>query len=390
MDILVSYCEPWDSPLKTSKHHYIERLAQQGHRVLYIEIPVNPLSILRNPKDFINNTLPKIQSGAKEVSHNIWVFTGIFPFPFHQRFGVFDHLVFNTANQFFFYLSLKKVLKKLEFKNIVMLCYYPLLLPMIDRIKPNKLVLHMVDEWQALPGIPKSMGLITIDTLKLADMVIVTSQVLFDRYKKYTKKIHLLRHGTDLKLFTPLLYRKIKKSSFFEKFKGVNIGYYGALHKLDYLLIESVAMKNPGWSFIFLGPLTGSQGLGKLMPKLSKNVYFLDTMPWDKLPEFLAGIDVFWMPFVSNELTHAMCPIKIFEVLSSGTPLVSSDLYEIHLVGGNYINYATNPETHSQELRSALSSDNFQERKSRSSYVEKYDWSARMKSFSEYLFGNNS
>ena len=44
---------------------------------------------------------------------------------------------------------------------------------------------------------------------------------------------------------------------------------------------------------------------------------------------FLNFIDVFWMPFKNNQLTNFMSPIKLYEVMSTGKPIVSEDLVEL-------------------------------------------------------------
>ena len=36
---LVLYCEDWNTDLTTSKHHFIERLAKENNKILYLEVP---------------------------------------------------------------------------------------------------------------------------------------------------------------------------------------------------------------------------------------------------------------------------------------------------------------------------------------------------------------
>lgn len=77
-DIVVAYCEWWDTPLRTSKHHYVERLANRGHRVLYVEVPPTPLSIEKRPGEFLTETVPRLHAGAEPVRPNVWAMTGVF------------------------------------------------------------------------------------------------------------------------------------------------------------------------------------------------------------------------------------------------------------------------------------------------------------------------
>ena len=45
---IVLYCEDWLSPLKTSKHHFLNRLVKEGHKILYVEVPPTQLVIFLN------------------------------------------------------------------------------------------------------------------------------------------------------------------------------------------------------------------------------------------------------------------------------------------------------------------------------------------------------
>ena len=147
MDFIITYAERWDTSLRTSKHHFTKRLAERGDRILYIEIPPNPLTILKRPAEFLENTLPKIRRGVMEVEKNIWIATGIFPFPYHRDLGgIFDKKIFNTMNQKYFLRRLKKLLKKLDFQCPYLIVYYPLIFPVIDEIEHDKIIFHMVDE----------------------------------------------------------------------------------------------------------------------------------------------------------------------------------------------------------------------------------------------------
>lgn len=387
MDIIVAYCEPWNTPLRTSKHHYIERLAAAEHRILYVEMPANPLSILRRPRDFFGDTLGRLRAGVRLVARNVWAMTGIFPLPYHRGFnGVFDKLWLNNINQKKFLPRLVNAIGELSFQQPIVLNYFPLIFPVLDAIQPSRTVFHLVDEWQGLSGVPHSMAELTRGMMQRADTTIVSSRRLLERYQGYAREIHLLRHGTDLKLFAPVAEDRVHADQRLSAFPGVKVGYYGALHKLDFDLIRDVALTKPEWFFIFLGPKSGAQGFRPFI-HLPSNVLILD--PWNReaLPGFLAGLDVFWMPFLRNELTHSMCPIKLFEVLSSGVAIVSADLDEIRDAGGAQLEYATNPSEHVAALERSLAFNGPKWRQARAAAVSNYDWSARMAVFSELLFG---
>jgi glycosyltransferase involved in cell wall biosynthesis len=115
------------------------------------------------------------------------------------------------------------------------------------------------------------------------------------------------------------------------------------------------------------------------------NVHFFGVMARAYLPEFLAGLDSFWMPFAVNELTQSMCPIKIFEVLSAGLPVVSSDLDECRAVAGELVLFARNIEDHLVQLKKAISLRSPEVAHRRVEAMRDYDWNNRYKEFLKLL-----
>jgi glycosyltransferase involved in cell wall biosynthesis len=385
MDVIVAYCERWDTPLRTSKHHYIERLAADGHRILYVEVPANPFSAIRRFGEFTSKVLPRIRADVESVAENIWVMTGFVPLPYHSAlWGIFDRPLVNLINQRVLLPRLKAAQAKLGFQTPILLSYYPLAFPIIRELGVTRTIFHIVDEWQGMTGIPSSMAKLTQSMLAHANVTIVTSERLFERYRHVAKRIELLRHGTDIALFGPVARGKISPEPRLLALPGRKIGYYGALHKLDAMLISQVAQARPDWTFVFVGPISGAQGMGRL-EVFPSNVHFFGEIARANLPAFLAGLDVFWMPFVVNELTQSMSPIKIFEVLSAGLPMVTSDLIECRAVAAQHALFASSTEEHLAQLERAASLRNPEEARQRAESMHGYDWDQRYQQFLSLL-----
>ena len=385
MDIIVLYCEQWDTPLRTSKHHYVERLAADGHRILYVEMPANPLSVARRWTDFSKRIFPLLKKSIEQVDTSIWTTVGFVPIPFHPILGsLLDNRVVNHLNQLVSIRFILRAAAKLQFVSPTIISYYPFAMPVLDRLAPKKIVFHMVDEWQGIKGIPRSMASLTADMLRVADTTIVTSRRLFDRYAPIANRIELLRHGTDLSLFSPVATGELDFDQNISPYSGIKIGYYGALHKLDFELVRRVAGCRQDWTFLFVGPEAGGQGV-ESREELPPNVVFLGAYPRDRLPQFLAGIDAFWMPFIVNELTHSMCPIKIFEVLSAGIPFVATDLDESREVAGEMGLFASDEAGHLQQLEEALTERRRKVSQRYSEHAAQFDWDKRYMSFLKIL-----
>lgn len=130
------------------------------------------------------------------------------------------------------------------------------------------------------------------------------------------------------------------------------VGYYGALARwFDYDLLWSVASKRPDLFFLLIGPDYDKTLTHQSLFHLP-NVRWLGPRPYTSLPSYLARFDVATVPFKVNAITHATSPLKLFEYMAGGRPIVTTPMresmrYENVLVGEG-------PEGFSAKLTQAL------------------------------------
>ncbi|MDX1449311.1 MAG: glycosyltransferase, partial [Acidimicrobiia bacterium] len=106
------------------------------------------------------------------------------------------------------------------------------------------------------------------------------------------------------------------------------VGYYGALAEwFDYPLVEQTAQQLPEWHFVLIGP--DYDGTASVHPALQlPNVHWLGTRPYAELPAYLDAFTVATIPFVVSDVTHAVSPLKLFEYMAGGKPVVTPPLRE--------------------------------------------------------------
>lgn len=136
----------------------------------------------------------------------------------------------------------------------------------------------------------------------------------------------LIPNGADYRRFREAVPAKIPE---FRKGAGEKliIGYYGALASwVDYELLKDVA-KDGRYRLVLIGSChDGSleqSGIGKL-----PEVYVLQAMPYEELPGCAKWFDICIIPFRVNEITLAVSPVKLFEYMALGKPIVTTALPE--------------------------------------------------------------
>ena len=109
-------------------------------------------------------------------------------------------------------------------------------------------------------------------------------------------------------------------------------GYYGALARwLDYELLYRAACLRPDWRFVLIGPSLDESFRGRPLFELP-NVAWLGPRPYRLLPGYLAAFDVALIPFVRDEVTRAVSPLKLYEYLAGGKPVVATAIPECQAI----------------------------------------------------------
>lgn len=168
-----------------------------------------------------------------------------------------------------------------------------------------------------------------------ADMVLTVSDCLTDyalKVGKYAPTYILngidyafLRKNTKHELPEPI--RSLK-----EQGKTI-IGYTGVIGEgyTDWGLFVKIAERYPDAAFVLTGTFYTEYGT------LPDNMYFLGHVDREMLPTIISSFDVGVIPFANSRFARAMCPLKFFDYLACGIPIVSTPIPEVEKAGFAYI-----------------------------------------------------
>jgi teichuronic acid biosynthesis glycosyltransferase TuaH len=106
------------------------------------------------------------------------------------------------------------------------------------------------------------------------------------------------------------------------------VGYYGAIAEwVDYDLLEHAAENLPDYSFVFIGP-NYDNTMDQAAVFKRPNVWWLGPKSYDVLPGYLHHFSVTTIPFKVNDVTHGVSPLKLFEYMAGGKPVVTTAMRE--------------------------------------------------------------
>lgn len=285
--------------------------------------------------------------------------------------------------------TLEKLINALaEFRNraaiaqAVSLVHVPFWAPLAFSARAHwgwKLVYDCMDEHSGFANVRRTALLPEQDLIQHSDLVVATSRILHDKISGTERAALLLPNAVDFDYFHhPGPLRLL------DKIGRPIIGYYGAIsHWFDVTMIEQAAKHRPDWQFVLIGDTAGAK-VGPLS-RLA-NVHMLGEQPYITLSSYLKDFDVACIPFLHTSLTRATNPVKFYEYLSAGKPVVSVQLPELEPYQ-EYFYPVRSREEFVPQIEAALGERSAEKVNARIDLARRNTWLHRYKILSEKITG---
>ncbi|AFS83512.1 glycosyltransferase [Candidatus Nitrosopumilus sediminis] len=346
-DILCFPIINWDFRYQRPQH-LMSRFAKAGHRVFYFTVN---LRTLQNSYEI------------KQIQENIY------------------QVELNSPEFFDIYKDVLKpkhvdaILESFDkFKNdlnidAIQHVQFPFWADMSIAIKKNydfKIIFDCLDDFVAFDNVIDERIKEEEILFSNSDLITVSSSYLMQKAMKFTNNYIFLPNACEFDHFN-----KNPDSSIISKFKKPIIGYFGSIADwFDTELLEYVATKCPDYTFVMIGHTFGSD-IRKL--KEFKNVHFLGERPYSELPKYLHSFDVCLIPFRKTPLIHATHPIKIYEYMAAGKPVVATDMPELYPMS-KLCYISTTKEDYFENIKKAVNENNPDLQKKRMEFASKNTW----------------
>jgi len=303
----------------------------------------------------------------------------VFPVSFLPAGALHDN--FLKFNGWLLKRSIKKALKSLDMNHelINFTSFNPGMgVATAHSFNEQTLMYHCYDEVKgAHPWLSKHGVKLEQIFMKMVDAVIVTSKGLYESKKDECKRCYIVKNAVKVDLFR----------------KGFNadtdpakkvIGYVGSIDdRLDYDLLQHLFTQMPDAEFVFVGRIVSERG-GEAILRKYPNVQLAGAKSPEELPAYLKTFSAGIIPFIKDEFTKGIYPMKINEYLAAGLPVVSTDFSDLSDFTGS-IQVADNSADFLTHLTTEILTDTPDKRHARLRIAEGNTWEKRADELSNVI-----
>jgi glycosyltransferase involved in cell wall biosynthesis len=284
--------------------------------------------------------------------------------------------VMSRLNYKYFAFRLNRALRKLGFKDYILWLYRPEYISGLQFFNYKKIVCDINDDLAAYEKDPIKQKYIRecVDSIaRKSDLVVVTASALLEKFRGISKNIGLVPNGYDSLLFSH------KRPGIPDDMRKINhpvIGFIGTLFSfLDYGLINFIVKNNPDKSFVFIGNCEENSKKAWSAITEFKNVFWLGRKKKEDIPAYISAFDVCINPFKIDDVSKSVSPLKVFEYLAVGKPVVSVKMESLEKEEvAPFIYFASSHQEFNEKLQLALIEKDAYKQKLDYQAVAKYSW----------------
>jgi glycosyltransferase involved in cell wall biosynthesis len=377
-DIVCVGFSDWDKDLRTNEQHLLTRLARDN-RVLYVE----SLGVRRPQlaaRD-LRRIARRLAMGLRPLRtiDGVHVLSPLV-LPLHDRVWA------RRLNAALLPRIVLWAVRRLGFSDVLLWAFMPQAEVLLAPLAPAQVLYYVDDDHAAKKGIHGPTFRAAEERfVAAADVVMASAPELVERMRALHADVHYAPNVADTGLFARALQPGPVDAAI-DALARPRIVFVGAIvaSKLDLELIAQLTRLRPDWSFAFVGPIgPGDPGTNVDLLRQLPNVRMLGHRAYEALPDVLRGADVAIMPYRTNGEMRSVFPMKTYEYLAAGVPVVTTPLPALASV--EEVVKAVDAAEMAARIDDALAADTPQARAARSAAAQSHSWEARLEQLAEVL-----
>lgn len=369
--------KPW-----TNRQNVMTRYARLGSKILYVEPPKNIFTQFLKwlfgikPEQKVSHWFKRLFV-CEEREINLYIFSLIKFLPTRHQFLRRLNYIFNLPR-------LNGEIKKRHMKGALLWIYTPEAVSLAGKLGERVVIYDCVDEYSAQPYYKDNFNGIRNneeELLRKAGIVFVSSPRLAAGKRLFNKNTFFIPNACDWEQFAVAERGNLKTPKDILGIRKPIIGFIGALdhYKVDFGLIQRLAERNKNLSIVLIGTAgEAERKAGAGFVNNYKNIYLLGKKDYKDLPAYISAFDVAIIPYVSNDYTRCCFPLKLFDFLACGKPVVVSGIDEFDEVKG-FVKYANGYDDFEKVIYGFLENDSRENKKRRILAAKENSWENKIK-----------
>lgn len=359
--------------IKQRPQHFVELLSKMGNEVVYL--------CSKPWKNNLGNNLNKIK-----INCNLDIIRKrTFPINISDKIRVLK-----IVNNLIMKCKIKSIDENIE----TIIITHPRHIEYIpkDLLIKCKIIYDCMDDYGKFKcGGDELIKKLELKTIMNVDKVIVSSSYLKSQIlNKYSelineKRIEVIENGVDINNFDLSKLKYLKDVNSIDIYEDkINMVYIGTVAEwFDVETIEYAAKTNSNIIINIIGPIDSiSEDFKKLYRY--QNIKILGKRPYEEIPHILSKMDIAIMPFIVNDVVKAVNPVKIYEYLSMGMPVISVKYNETEKFGEKIYLYSNKYEF-VKKIEDAMENKFDQ---SRIEYAQNNTWQKRVDKLYEIILND--
>jgi glycosyltransferase involved in cell wall biosynthesis len=370
-DIVCIGTADWTTELPINQHQLMGRFAA-ANRVLFVESLGlrRPQLASRDLKRIFRRLLRGLRGPRRVGPVNV---LSPLVIPFHSSAAV------RALNKRLLRAQVGWAARRLGMKRRVLWAYAPQAEELIEPLGPELVVYHCVDDVAAQKGVDaESFRAAEQRIASRADLVLASAPALAERMRTLSDRVLYAPNVADTGLFATALEEGPTDPAL-EGLPRPRLVFQGAIvaTKLDVGLIAESARLRPDWSFVLVGPRGAGDPSGDLSPlDREPNIHLVGARDERDLPTVLRGADAGLIPYAINDLTRSVFPMKVYEYLAAGLPVLSTPLPALE--GVEEIEVVADAPALVAAFEAERSLDTPERRRQRSERAAAHSWDTRL------------
>ncbi len=325
--LIVCIASSWDYD-PTSKHH-IAKILSQDNQVIWVNYHGSRKPVI-NKFDISASisALKRVASGIQRVSPTLVQVTPmVIP-------GA-KHPLLQKLHQRMLIAQIRRAIRKVRGKNktpIQVWTFAPDVPYLVGKFDEECFLYYCVDEYTQFEGFDsQQIARAENELLDKSDIVVTSSEKLYQTKSKTRPDTVLIRHGVDYDHFSSAWQSTLPTPVDIQPLPKPVFGFFGLVHHwIDRNLLAELAHLRPQYNFVIIGDCKVDVSMLHDLP----NVHLMGRRSYDELPAYCAAFDAGMLLFTQTAMTQNINPIKMLEYLAAGLPVISTPLPEANRYRG--------------------------------------------------------